>query len=368
MPYWFDQEELFRALRKLFPSNGVEVDVVSEIDERLLASQVLTEDELEGQWLVLGDLGAMEKRWEGIVASWRSLGEQIRRSGGRPLALTPCAASRIPVELRTVWDIMEWERLFGASRNETGTSDAPEPLRLLQILLAHAIRLEPGLVRAMRRILPSGASDAGLESLFWQDSAMLGTSLECGCWHPDEARRLRNEFRNLSIPDADALRRQSAIVLESWRDHLPDEIFFEEVLSIGEDESLIEDLGWQTLYEKAMDYVRWLQQNPEELPPTSTRFAWLGRFMARISDSTRRDSAVSEELATLWSMVQGTDPKTDQVATICESELGLDIRWEQNDGACRRVVANISTRNGFVTLGRRFWKGDPPDFASSLGA
>ncbi|MEO1616732.1 MAG: formylglycine-generating enzyme family protein [Planctomycetota bacterium] len=367
LPYWFDQEELLRALRKLFPRNGVEVDVVSEIDEGLLGSQVLTEDELERQWLVLGDLGALETRWEGTIGSWRNLGEQIRRSGGRPLALLPCAASRIPIELRTVWDIMEWERPFGASRNETGASDAPEPLSLLQILLAHAIRLEPGLVRAMRRILPSGASDAGLESLFWQDPAMLGTSLECGCWHPDEARRLRNEFRNLTVPDADALRRQSAIVLKSWREHLPDEIFFEEVLSIGEDKALIEDLGWQLLYEKAMDYVRWLQQNPEELARTSTRFAWLGRFMARISDSTRSGSPVSEELATLWSMVQGTDPNADQVATVCESDSGLDVRWEEIGKASRRVVANISTRNGFVTLGRPFWKGDPPDFARRWG-
>lgn len=92
-----------------------------------------------------------------------------------------------------------------------------------------AVRLEPGLLRAVRLSLCANDADAGVEADAWQHPAIASTHSEAATLDPKRARELRVAFTAEPI---DRQRRALAL-LRAWRSHLPEEIWFEEILNLA---------------------------------------------------------------------------------------------------------------------------------------
>jgi formylglycine-generating enzyme required for sulfatase activity len=120
--------------------------------------------------LALTDLGGLErnrKAREAAEASWRRLGERLQGGGARAIALAPCGVGEIAEELREVWRVFPW-----GSEALTGR-EQPRAVRVERLLahLSKGLRIEPRLLRAIRRELPEVATDPAVEAYLWQDPA-----------------------------------------------------------------------------------------------------------------------------------------------------------------------------------------------------
>ncbi len=141
--------------------------------------------------LVLSDLGILEQ--EG--AAWQRLGARLQRAGLRPLALLPVPVRLWPGELNTSFCPVVWDRgarlaprapltppnelnaepspLPAGSFSLSAASESPVGLgefgvsRLLR-LSSLALWVEPGLLRAIRYLLPGGEADVGSEAMVWR--------------------------------------------------------------------------------------------------------------------------------------------------------------------------------------------------------
>ncbi|MBL8811631.1 MAG: formylglycine-generating enzyme family protein [Planctomycetaceae bacterium] len=173
IPYREDQREIAKQLKRLLPNSGTSVSILRERHEQ---PWIQWPEELEGSpmdpapgdtILALSDLGTLdqtsclaEKIWERLGRSW--VDRQCRM-----LALVPCRVDHLPGQMTALWQPVQWDRFssLGPTPSEEETVAARE--RLLA-LLSQAVRIEPQLVRAVRRLFVEGLRDPGLESLVWQ--------------------------------------------------------------------------------------------------------------------------------------------------------------------------------------------------------
>ena len=175
--------------------------------------------------LALTDLGSLARHDVGARSRWRRLGEMIAAAGCEPAALLPCAPSRLEPATRRTWQVISWEDPCGAPPRTDG-----EGAEELIALLSHAIRIEPGLLRALRRAVLPGA-DAGVESEFWQHPALESDHPQAATLSPAAAARL--QARLAERPGHDPDRLQTVIDLwRRWRYALREVVWFEEVLNL----------------------------------------------------------------------------------------------------------------------------------------
>ena len=92
-------------------------------------------------------------------------------NGNPPLALVPCHPDRCPAELARGLDDPALGKLERTGHPGPGRGTTERVIRRILTLLSFALRVEPRMIRAVRRLLPDGRRDAGIESLVWQDEA-----------------------------------------------------------------------------------------------------------------------------------------------------------------------------------------------------
>src|SRR5688572_22636475 len=101
--------------------------------------------------------------------------------------------------------------------------------RLLE-LLAPAVWPEPGLLRAIRCLLPEGRLDAGFEARVWQHAAVASQSSVAAAWDADARKTYQARFA--SLPESE--RRAVLDRIRHWRANVHPAIWFEEVLGLDE--------------------------------------------------------------------------------------------------------------------------------------
>ena len=74
--------------------------------------------------------------------------------------------------------------------------------RRILTLLSYALRIEPVLIREVRRLLVKGGLGAGLEAQVWQDPALRGQLYEAAEFDPEEARQLQANFDHETLVSA----------------------------------------------------------------------------------------------------------------------------------------------------------------------
>lgn len=151
LPLWPDMGMVARSLSGVLPRG--------ELRLRLLDGELPPAEELPpagSALLVLSDLHD-ERRWLAV-------GRALRRAGVEPVVLVPRA---LPLPLRQVFRVLPWD---AAAR----VRDRSTALDRLLVCCAPARVLHPGLLRAIRLLLPAGEADLGTELALWADPRLGG--------------------------------------------------------------------------------------------------------------------------------------------------------------------------------------------------
>ena len=223
IPYWRDQDEVEKLVKRLFPHYAVQVAQLTEgcvVPEFKKNPYQLPSP--SSVVMVLGDLGTLDREGE-ASAIWESLGKRYRRNGNRRVALLPCRQDTVPGALRRLWRITSWEPGNRRLSNCPGPEFAQDLLRLL----SPASAIEPALLRSVRRLLPEGRSDAGLESLVWQ--ALSHRNIVAGSMNLEMAAKFRDEF-NATV-DSD-LQMATVELIRSWQYKKHPLIWFDTLLNL----------------------------------------------------------------------------------------------------------------------------------------
>ena len=120
--------------------------------------------------LIVGDLGrmssggAMEPAWRGFVDDALEAGVQVE-------ALVPLGAGQVSAEWAGRLPVIRWSP-DGALRPERGEAQADDAandpdFHALMAMVAGLRRVDPPLLRALRRVLPGQHGNAGFEGLVW---------------------------------------------------------------------------------------------------------------------------------------------------------------------------------------------------------
>jgi formylglycine-generating enzyme required for sulfatase activity len=228
VPFWQDQQYLRKKLIQTIAADRLSRAVWR--DGRGLSVPQSREDYRQGYCLpppgstvlVAGDLGASMQGKSTLWQWWLAFGREIQAAECRPLALCPLEKAHLPQELTAVWDIIPWTEISQSVDNREKRCE-----RLLR-LISPAIRIEPGFLRAVRRLLGRDA-DITTELDAWNHPAISSRSSAGASLHPDYTQKLRKAFIS---KEPEALRQQVLAILRQWRGYLPEEIWYEEMLNL----------------------------------------------------------------------------------------------------------------------------------------
>ena len=309
MPYWTDQDEVEDILGRVYPSDGLRVAILGEgaseprlPDPRGKAGSALPDPGTPV--LVLGDLGALERDSDRCRRLWLEWGRRYVENGNRPVALVPCDPSAIPAELAIYWTIIPWEGPLGSAAGAPGPGRAEELARRILTLLSFALRVDPELVRAVRRLLVVGRSGAGIDSLVWQSEAFQDRHYRGATFHQDTARELQERIESEPVET----RRRVYEIMEQIRRRTYEGVWHAERLGLEREGALV-GLPQQGL-ERAANWFRRERPLLEDLVPeegrSGERATWNRRVLTRLPRETYQGQA-ADALHAIWPLISSTD-------------------------------------------------------------
>ena len=303
IPYWQDHDALLRWLLPRYAANAVAYASFREglSEPRLLgaapgAAYVIPP--VGTVILILSDLGTLLQDHGHTTQRWLRFGRKVQLAGQRPLVLMP----QIPHQthaLQPYFNLLGWQAKPCA---QNPGSSPQSPLAHLLTLISPAIRLEPGFVRAVRRL--AGLA-IGVESALWQDAALSSQSSVAATLHPDEAKRWRAAFAT----QPQALQHKVLDCLSRWRAKLPAEIWFEEVLSLTE-HTRAHCLPADDVAQSVAFFTQLGQQlrGVGNLTPVPGSSAWFCRAEKRFSEPVWQNPKVGDALKKLSHHLHKNDP------------------------------------------------------------
>jgi formylglycine-generating enzyme required for sulfatase activity len=302
VPFWDDQDLVAAALRALVPRHRLTMGVIHEgLDEpRLLtadgSSKAYGLPPMGGVVLVLGDLGCLDHGGDEAVGQWRGLGRRIAAAGCIGAALLPAPLVRCPADLKAVWRAVPWERSAPGAGGQEQEGLRQRADRLLA-LASPSVRIEPGLLRDIRRGMDPAAADAGTEADVWQHAAIASRSPVAASLHPEAAKQLRTVFC------AEPAETQRAVLrlMRRWRHGLADEIWFEEILNLPPEahSDMLEDV------EDAQRFFAFLDASHGAV---TGRAADVASWLDRVGSRATEDGWSQQELARAVYAVKQREP------------------------------------------------------------
>jgi len=267
----------------------------------------------EGPLVVLGDLGAFGPPHAAEL--WADLGDRFAERDVPVFALVPCALSDLPARMTSIWQAAQWE-----SRAPLDPGDRAAAVEDLLMWCSYAGRVEPGLLRSLRRALTD--ADAACEILVYRHDAVASPSAEALTLDPHAIAKYRRRFEREVKRSPEAAKRAWQI-LRSWRQPIGDEFMFEEVLSLPN--ALYEPLGID-----ARD------------------IAHARAFWAAMSDGARNGSLSTG--AVEWLERVGIRREPDELGLLDHPTARHAIEWAFK----RRTGGRVRSEHLRVTLGRGF--------------
>jgi formylglycine-generating enzyme required for sulfatase activity len=311
MPYWKDQDDAAECLRRVYPCDGFQLGILDDgANEpricwpRHQARFVLPDP--GAVVLVLGDLGCLDRRGDRCREVWLALGRRYRENGNRTVALVPCDASAISGDLAGLWTVIPWEGALGATAAAPGAGEADRLADRILTLLSFALRLDPELIRAVRRLLVGGRSGAGIESLVWQSEALEHRHYRGATFRQEAARELRGR---IDVESAET-RRKIYELTEQVRQGTYQGVWHAERLAL-ELEGRLVGLSEEGL-KRAVNWFRRQKPLVEEKIPDQGRSGeqatWNRRVLARLPEEAYQGEA-ADSLHAIWSLVASVEQR-----------------------------------------------------------
>jgi formylglycine-generating enzyme required for sulfatase activity len=321
-PYWDDQDEAVRALSRVYPRDGFQVAVLVEGARDPSVCWPRRDDrsklpEPGTTVLVLGDLGCLDG--DGIPArdSWIERGRRYRENGNRPVALVPCDPGSVPEALTRDWTIIPWESTVATGKAALSVARAEEVAERILTLLSFALRVEPWLIREVRRLLPEGRRDAGIESRVWQHEAFQSRHCEAASFRPEEVEkrraRIEAESRDLRCKVYELARRV--------RQGIYPGVWYAELLGLEAGAAAV------GLPRDDLDRAAWWFQNQRQIAPGGDEAIWFRRVLPRLPRSAYQGKA-SAALHRIWSLIEspGDRPPDGLVPALLPPPPGALVR------------------------------------------
>lgn len=232
-PFWADQDDVGRRVARMCGPDRVQVEVVDARRVESLAAQVARGVDANTPVLVLGDLGFYVG--EVSTTAWQRAGRRLRASGATVAALVPCPPVRWNAGAARAWRAMTWEHArasegLAARAREGGEGFWAARAERLLTQVSPATVLQPGLLRALRQLLPAREVDASTEVDVWRHPAVRAASMSGLTLRPEAQRTLRTRFAEELRNDPQRARR-TAHTLTLWHEMLPRELLHMETLA-----------------------------------------------------------------------------------------------------------------------------------------
>jgi formylglycine-generating enzyme required for sulfatase activity len=285
LPFWDDFNELSRGVARLRGLAGLEILKLEDGPSEFCRNYFKVDDPLRPYKLpgpgtpvlVLSDLGSLDDD-EARRNSWLRFGRLLQNGQVNPVALTVCPRRRWRQRLAGLYFQACWDR--GARLPRRLAGQRPQPAagpetgdfqaEWLLALLAPAVLVEPGLLRAVRYLLPAAACDVAGEAAVWQHRDVIPSLNYFVYANLASRQKYRAMFREYSTE----LQQQVMELIKDHHAHLPPAILFEE---LGfQDKGLLQRLvktarqgagqtlqGWVRRLGRRQPPERW--QNPELL-------------------------------------------------------------------------------------------------------
>jgi len=303
VPYWTDQDRVAGNLQRVYPRDRLQIAVLPEgAGEPWLIlprreSGAYRMPEPGAHVVVLGDLGCLAGDEGAATAYWLDWGRRFRDNRNEPVALVPCHPDRCPPSLSDVWTIVPWEAPAGPA---PGPEQTEQLARRILTLLSFALRVEPRMIRAVRRMLPECRWDPGIESIVWQHDALSSRHCDAAAFDPERVKELREQMMQV---DPDQRRAVYELVARMRQDTYAG-VWYAEVLGLEQElaSGLLEhaDLG------RAVAWFEWWKQSAktrkEYRDKAGNQATWSRRVIAVLAESAW-GGAAADALHELWTLV-----------------------------------------------------------------
>ena len=205
-PFWLDQDMVVTHLNRIYPQSGFQLAI---LEDGATDPRIQLPPERVGRYalpdpgtivLVLGDLGCLahlQEQRDRLKQVWLEWGRRFQANSNPALVIVPCHPNRCGDELARLWTILPWEVASLTTNPLLSDKDTAELTDQLLTRLAFALRVEPQLVRAVRRTFYEGRADAGIESHIWQHEAFVSRHHEAATFDPRSMHSLLPRFFRL---------------------------------------------------------------------------------------------------------------------------------------------------------------------------
>ena len=328
-PFWQDQDKVMLRLSRWLGKNNVhEYRVYDGLIEPIPMGKArrhrrkITASELV---LVLGDCGGLTG-YKPLIYEWYHLAQTIETAGGSLAVLVPAPVSRWAGLLPGACKMALWER--SATSEKAGSRDklAERAERLLS-LTSYAIRVEPGLLRTIRRLLPPGEADSATESDVWSHPDIASGSSVALTISPDALQELRDRF----LREDAVLRGKIYRAIRQWHKLLPQEIWHEELLNLPEEDLMqFPEDDRRAALNDLRKIAQTLRSSEAQVDPNyaAAMYAWFKRFKAR----THFNAGLWKNTPGLSRELQQTDALVHQTDIVVETAVGYDPRRDGDRG------------------------------------
>ncbi|MDA1050998.1 MAG: formylglycine-generating enzyme family protein [Planctomycetota bacterium] len=391
VPFFQDQVLLCEQLEELMPEKAIKQLFTTGPDQDFVhldfsGDLVNYAFDTPSRVVLLSDLGVLQAGAnERLRERWYQWGRKMVNQGFQLVALVPFPAQVAGSDLRRVFSLVPWQ--------QSAADYVPDPIRRSQLVdeilaaVSPAVRLEPGLLRAIRMVIPE-AVDASLEAGVWQHPAVTSP-------HPDAAALDRRVVEKRYFPAfaklPSAQRARILSELRAWRFTFSNspEIWFEEILNLDSDSQRIvaelfpgdpedavsglQHLAKQAKHAGTSHYLRMLRE-------------YGGRATDRLSERAWRDPRIRQAVHDLWDAsprklsreIRGLDPallgEDGELACVTLTQCGGDFQFTVRERDGTSFAAELWTRNRWIGVASSgndkssFWKsGRPPSWASDWG-
>ena len=226
-PFWDDQDLVYGQLIRICGAAAIAPRFLDAYQQQQLAD---AHGDLLGPQavdpavpvLVLGDLGFYGS--DSDRDRWLRTARRFQRDGVRIAALVPCPVSRWDRELARAWNATPWERPSPAGDRDGSGARAEALLRLI----APTALAQPGLLRALRLLLPADAADASTEVDVWRHPDVLAADVNGLVLTSGASTRWRQRFV-AEVPPA--IQHEVSQLLDCWHGGWRAELMHAETLA-----------------------------------------------------------------------------------------------------------------------------------------